>query len=360
MARGRVAVALLVVGLLGTAGCGGKPGGSGSSPGPSASPAPSPPSPIPVGTPLVFRTDNAFNARQLGIKDIRALDPDQAYVTTPHYNIGLDAVLTTTTLDQPQINAVGLNSTRSGPPVYGPLNAEPGHEFLLAHTVGGPRGRAYAQPGGKAEVAIRIGDRTSTVSADEVNWGLVLVQVPVGTDPFLVVTDAGRTLSISLRTGKRGESVPSYRVLGGLAGLKTVIEVDRFGQIPLELTLGASLLPYVDGRGWAPAGHAWLDVSPSAMVVGEDVDLHLALPASFEVRGASGPFLVLPAGSLDTTATMSLGSGGTVAFFDVPDNLRSLRYLIRLNLTVTGAKDHAKLGWRPVGPTTGSGTITLA
>src|SRR5882724_423185 len=126
----RLTVALVVLGVLGTAGCGGGQTGAPVSAQSSARASASP-SRFSIDGPLILKTDNSFDAHQLRIKDVRDLDPNQAYVTTPHANLGLDAVLTTNTLDQQQINAIGLNSTRSGPSVFGPLNAPAGYEFLL-------------------------------------------------------------------------------------------------------------------------------------------------------------------------------------------------------------------------------------
>jgi hypothetical protein len=353
-----VAAGLLVLGLLAAAGCGGGAAPAGH-PSASLAASPSPSAVIPVGAPLVLRTDSGFNPRTLGIKDFHPLDPDHAYVTTPHFNIGLDAVLTTSTLEQLQINAIGLNSRRGEPAVYGPLTAAPGHEFLLVHTTGGPRGLADTSLDGHATAAVRVGDQSAPVPTENLAWALIVAQVPVGADALLAITDAGQTVSISLRTGQRGESAPSFRALHGTGSLKTVIEVDRYGRLAVQLTLGATLEPYADGHGWAAPGRAWLQLTTEAAVVSEDIELHLAVADSFQPSWPGHPDR-LPAGSLDTTTHQVLSSGGKGYYIDVPDGLRSLRYTIRMAMTVTSAKDHATLGWHPVGPASASGTITLA
>jgi hypothetical protein len=357
MARRFMAV-LAVVGLLGTAGCGGGPARGGASAQPSARASASPP-PASIDGPVVLKTSNSFDVHQLGISDIHPLDPNQAYVITPHSNIGLDAVLTTTTLDQRQINAMGLNSRPAAPPVYGPLKAPPGHEYLLTHVSGGPQGLADRQSGSTPLFSIRIGDQVTTAPVNDVAATLIVVPVPVGTDAFLVVEDADRTWTISLRTGKRGEATPSYRSMRDFGKLETLIQVDRYGQIPLSLGLGATLTPYVEGRGWAASGHAWLKIEPKADVISSDIDLHLDLPASFDVHPPNGNPSTLPAGSLDTAKGSVLSSAAGEYYFDVPDNLRSLRYTIKLAMTVTASSDNAKLNWHALRSSSSAGTLTL-
>src|SRR2546430_6055714 len=356
-----ITAALVVLVGLATSGCAtsSRPGARATT-GSSPSAAPSPP-PIPAGTASILKPDNGFDPHQLRISTTTDLKSDQAYVKTPHFNIGLDVVQATTALDQQQINALGMNSARSGPAVHAPLTADAGHEFLITHTTGGPRGMADSQPGAKPQLAIRVGDKSSFVAAGDLEWSRVIVtQLPAGSDAFLVVTDAGRTLSISLRTGKRGEATPSYTALSGSVELPTLLQVDRYRQVGIQTKIYCSLLPYAEGHGWAAPGHAWLVVHLDADVIGSDIDLHLSVPGSFELRRSDGQALALPAGTLDTAGTGPLGSATIETVLDIPDNACSLRYAIRLSMTVTASSAHAKLSWRPVGGrSSASGTITL-
>lgn len=115
-----------------------------------------------------------------------------------------------------------------------------------------------------------------------------MVEVPHGVHPTLQVTDAGRAQSLDLRTGAVAGALAGYRpyrtsasTLDGVSGADTV-----------SASVTASLDPYRDGPGWAPAGSVWLTVTVRVLVQG---DRPVTVDGSaFTVTGPTGPTGPIP------------------------------------------------------------------
>jgi hypothetical protein len=106
--------------------------------------------------------------------------------------------------------------------------------------------------------------------------------------------------------------------------------------------------PYLDGRGWAPAGQAWLVVSV-VLSVPPPVRLRLDLAASLTLRGPTGPVGVVPAGTVLVPTPDPAGGLDLVARWTgavaVPAGLRSLTASFAVVGTFTRPGSTTRLGY---------------
>jgi hypothetical protein len=197
---------------------------------------------------------------------------------------------------------------------------------------------------------------------------VLVVNVPVGSDATLAITDAGETKSISLRTGERDDSGdrPADTLLGGSVDLAEGVVIDGVTQSGYYdgLTVRVTLTPsaHMDEQGWAPDGSMWLEIHLSlnyAGLVAEQARLELDLAGSLTITGSDGTAVEVPAETAETTITVD----GALAILDwsgvaeVPDTLRGFEVSYATQGTFT-APDGSQRSFtrQPVTPT---GTIEL-
>lgn len=183
--------------------------------------------------------------------------------------------------------------------------------------------------------------------------GTVGFAVPTGTAPVLKVTDAGRTQSIDLSTGRRGrdaiagfhpvrrgewasgDASTSIRLSGpGVAGLSTA---ERLATVAFQ-SVDAELQPYVEGRGWARPGRAWLVLETEIGYGRPAADY--GRPDSVEVRpssltgsGPGAPRIVFGGDPIRIGAVGS-PSEDSVLTADVPAGLRQVTLTFQFRGTV--------------------------
>jgi hypothetical protein len=148
-----------------------------------------------------------------------------------------------------------------------------GYEFLCLEQGDSRVGGAYPVEGNDKVSARVLIDRVSRPLPNLPTSGLV-ISVPVGHPAILQVTDDGRTQSMDLRTGQRGDDAiagyyhphdliiksAKYDAKGRASFLGAGLDVGV--QLSLEQLRG-SVQPWIPGRGWAPDGKAWLELSGS-------------------------------------------------------------------------------------------------
>jgi hypothetical protein len=295
-------------------------------------------------------------------------DTHASYVVGPRYHVGIDAVAIT-----PRFTAnsklylvakrpeAGPGPSQSGPSQSEPggparpltLQAPPGHELVVAHlfdvpgkTINGDTGFGAGDPTDPKllDLSVRMGqDPPVRLGSHLSNGSLVLVSVPVGADPRLVVDDhSGHPQSLNLRTGGRADALallypsrtmdlptPVTARLAYTAG-------GEQGTLDLTMKVWVNLVPWEAGRGWARPGGAWLLVGLALDVpsVGMYGTLTLDAARTFTLRGAGGGTLrALP----DTVALTQ--SRGARVMFDVPDSFRTGTLGIALAGTVAVDND---------------------
>ncbi len=251
--------------------------------------------------------------------------PSDSALVGPHYAVGLDSIAVADRLSQAQRAALGLpDSGRSGA-----LLPAPGTEFLLVHAADRtPAGGLPDAGDGSPTAAVLVGASTRQLSTGVPAANSVLVvSVPTGGGGALRVTDAGRGQSIDLRTGRPGPDVnplfhPQWTATAQLSDLDRIDGIDR--SIRVRLGLVVTLRPYLPGKGWAPAGRAWLAVDVT-LAVQREVGLKLDLAKSLTLR-TDGP-LAIPGGTTLVAAPDPAGGTDLVARwsggFNVPADLRA-------------------------------------
>ncbi|MBO3744268.1 hypothetical protein [Actinoplanes flavus] len=148
----------------------------------------------------------------------------------------------------------------------GPVSAGPDNEFLLIRLSGQVGKKAYvmfpAPLTDNEQVKIRVGDETRVMPGLQGSDGVLLLVVPIGSPVTLAVTEAGRTQSIDLRTGK--PDAQSAALAAGSA--EGEANWDVYGRYPgdkiggqVNVKASAYLTPF-DGT-YAKPGKIWLDVN---------------------------------------------------------------------------------------------------
>lgn len=181
---------------------------------------------------------------------------------------------------------------------------------------------------------IETGERTVEMDALPDPGGIAVVAVRDSEDALLVVEDAGREQSISLRTGRRQAAIDGYYRLAdqdldhryeatGRAGTTIPLGGDADeGDVTVGLDLGsATRTPWDWDRGWAPSGRAWLRImssSPTGMLTSSaDPGVgHLTLRALRAERVFS---VVDETGEEIAALPAELGTTTSSVLFDVPD-----------------------------------------
>lgn len=203
---------------------------------------------------------------------------------------------------------------------------------------------------------------------------IVVASVPKGAPVQLRVTELGRTQTLDVRTGKRGEDAiagyyrPTRQKLNFERDLPAGIVADGRPYQP-ELKLidsafsdlsepTAMLAPWNPTDGWAPDGRAWL-VLPSPILSGEafggpTLELAIDEPTSFRVRLPDGTEIAERGGTQEVNLrTASLSKAPAPVLFDVPADVTTGTYLIDLNpVRITARYSNATLParWQPAPP----------
>jgi hypothetical protein len=325
-----------------------------------ASPSPSPTkvAPIPVGSARVLHPETGVDLHRAGLASVQDLDPAKAHIATPHVDLGLDLVATATTLNQAQLNSLGFNAeNQPGPGVVGPLTADPGHEFLFTEV----KGNVATQSGG-ARVVIRVGDQETPPINDDGLYphALIVSQVPAGGEAFIVIDDSGQKPSLSLRTGKPGGPAPAYAARRDTLEFAMDIQADGFGQIRIALYVSLTQQRYDTTRGWAPDGHAWLNVAVDLLLDTKDLLAHVGFARLVQLHRQDGTAVGLPSSTLDTTVGTPLSAGSHDETVDVPSSTTAYRYTLQLPVTLTTTASGAAVNYHAITATSITGTTTLS
>lgn len=286
-----------------------------------------------------------------GVEGVRRFPTQSATLRGPHFSYTVKATATLSKLTPDQAEYFELPAGAA---------PAPGHEILLAE-LEPARGYLPADAAGTApqRVEVLAGSVSRRLELRSTLIGTIVMSVPAGSKPVLRVTDAGRPQSLDLTTGKRGpDAATGYypvrevewragnNVLTGLllsgpgaAGMSTN---ERVAGIQLSDADG-TLVPYVEGRGWAEAGRAWLALGPevqySRLSAGTDKDDQITVDLrSFTVTGPGGtrypvsgkPIVIGGPTSPDDFPIGQNGAGRLLV--DVPATLRRAT----LSFTFTG------------------------
>jgi len=239
--------------------------------------------------------------------------------------------------------ATGPALTESGvPAALGPARAPDGEELLLVAME-----YPHVQDGlDEAPTAELVVDGTATAlerltyvdNDPEFRGGVILMaSVPIGRPVALRVTDAGRTQTLDVRTGDRGEDAIDLYYRNNTQEMDTSTSLTTgvttpAGHHPFELTVGyappdgsmpttAALTAFSDT--WAPDGRAWLVVPRPGAAVRSDASFYRLTvddPTVFTLRLPDGTVLpALPGGGLDVSRdALSTIPSGPHVLFDVP------------------------------------------
>jgi hypothetical protein len=312
-----------------------------------------------IGVPLGL--DDPFSALGLTATQL----PADALLVGPHFGVRFDGYATTNQLAFDQLHTLGLAFEPDGGM---PLRAGAGREFLLVHAVEKPPIAALpglAPDGDPAPTwTVSNGGAAHPLARPIASGEVLVVNVAAGEDPVLTVTSYGRPQSLGLRSGRRHDDAIAlyYPRLSASADYDEWLHIDGPGgshqTVPMPVSIDMALQPYVDGRGWASPGRAWLDV---LVVVGSIPNAALALDLvhTLSLRGPDGRALAVPAGSVLTTGPQVNGTppGGSLWIaVDVPASLRqvAVAYATVGAITMNGQPVHFSRT-----PQHNGGTVTL-
>lgn len=152
---------------------------------------------------------------------------------------------------------------------------------------------------------------------------VIAVSVRKGEDAELELTDHGKKQTLDLRTGKRS-SDPVFAPLYREANTQEIAKPYRgsatnyreFGTVSLSVDVDeAALVPYVEDKGYAPAGKAWLVVAVTEQGSSSNAEF---LPSTyrFTVDGKDSTISDVPAGSVHFLVT-AVSADLTTATFTV-------------------------------------------
>jgi hypothetical protein len=336
------------------------------------------PSPTPSPTPPVLGEDYALLGPLPGVLDAApdptSFDPAQALLTGPHFSFSVPAVASVTGA-LPAGVATGLHLATG-------MTVPPGHQLLVAEITGPATGRAVSGPVGSVTIVVADGaeERPIRGGATALTTGTLAVVLPEGATPLLKVTDAGRTQSLDLTSGRRGTdaiagyypvrtgthegndaTATSVRLYG--AAVAALSTQERLATVALN-DLPVDLLPYAEGRGWAKPGRAWAVVTASVGYVRATdptkPDVVVVPPSCFTATGPGGTRVTLSGQPIrigEGGTTPAAGRADTTLTGDVPASLRQLTVVFRFCGTITTAAGQAT--YRPDANPTQTARITL-
>lgn len=339
-----------------------------------AEPAPATTPARPAVVPADFA--RSFPAQGLVRPDVpghRALDPAVAFLHGPHVAWRVPAVASVS-------GAVPRRLTDELGLAAGATPA-PGHELLVVDLAVGGANSAFrvAEPGDPVRVAIDTGTTSRSVPLPATTFvaGTLAVSVPTGAHPQLRVTDAGRTQTLDLVTGRRGpDAIASYyptpqgtwpadsgrattlRLYG--AAVAALGPADRLASIQLA-ELPVALDPWVPGRGWAAPGRAWLVLQPEVGYGRRSIEQYqdtVTVPLScFRVTGPDGRPLPLAGEPLAIGGRPGAGSAETELIADVPATLRRVTVAFAFRGTI--ATENGAVTFQVLANPTRTGVVTL-
>lgn len=297
--------------------------------------------------------------------------PADATLTGPHHRVTLLGVVATEELTRDQLRALGIRGLHDDPDT--PLHAGPGQEFLLVYFGEPQSGGMPASE--KVTAAVEVAGGELPLRALPLPFEVLLLNVPAGADPTLVVTDVGRQAKISLRTGQRlggDEEHPADLLQGDGLQLQELIRVPGLSEDPGEvLTVEVSVRPYsyLDDRGAPADGHMWLRLEfelqaiTCSFCIAENATISLDLSRSLTVLASDGEELSIPSGTvIEPSVVTPLGVTYLTwhGFYEVPDTLRSFEVWYETHATLTRDDGGTWSYERIAGETAGTLELTLA
>ena len=226
------------------------------------------------------------------------------------------------------------------------LHAAAGSELLVVHVDDQvPPATVLPVVGAAPVAAVVVSGQSRPLGAVPAADSVLVVNAPVGAAVSLTIRDANQLQSIDLRSGRPGGERPLFLPqYTGVVQLLDRVHVDgvdasRHSQ-PITVMLTATLRPYVNKGGWAPAGKVWLDVD-AVLSVPPPISVSLNLASSVTLRAPDGTVLHLPPDALLRASSDPDASGSRTAHWTgpvaVPASLRSLRIGFAVTGTVTRA-----------------------
>ncbi|TDD63004.1 hypothetical protein E1263_01460 [Kribbella antibiotica] len=311
-----------------------------------------------------------------GSLDGEAPPAGDGVLRTPHSTHWLESLALRTEVREPEAQQLGIPA----------FSVEPGQEIVIA-SFKVPGAPAYSGKT-KATALVAAGKQTHPVDLfgayDPVaekyrvsDSQTVVACVPIGTQVELRATDAGRTVSLDLRTGKRGAgaALPSaynaapalgddYQATGLLITQpRGKFEVDS-GSYDLKVRIRSAafgLTPWTPTRGWAPRGTTWAVLSGLAITAQTAdstgpkrnllfVTAVLDLASTFQLTPAGGRRLAAPSARFKVPSIRTPNHSTDVPdlVWAVPDTFTRgvLRIAPHGSLTVDYANASVPAAWK--------------
>ncbi|WP_405062500.1 hypothetical protein OG474_12900 [Kribbella sp. NBC_01505] len=325
------------------------------------------PPPLPVRAAGIYVFSGSF--------DGQAPPAGDGVLITPHSTHSLESLALRTEVQGPEALQLGIDA----------FSVEPGHEIVIA-SFKEPGPPAYSEKA-KATLVVAAGKQTHPVdlfgpydpvgrSYREFRSQTVVACVPIGTPVELLATDAGRTVSLDLRTGKRGAGAyplsayntaqarlgSDFRATSGIisrpAG-RFQVDAEMYN-LDFGIHYAAfGVRPWTPTRGWAPRGTTWA-VLASLSVTGRTADglgknrdeywsvtTVLDLASTFQLTPAGGRRLAGPPGKFKVPIISASGLDIPDLIWAVPDTFTEgvIRIQPQGSLTVEYANRRIPAAW---------------
>lgn len=213
--------------------------------------------------------------------------------------------------------------------------------------------------------AIQIGDErkqlkdvASLHSGGDPESTSIVVSAPVGSDPQLLVSAAGKDQTISLTTGKRTSKVAEAFYAGKYdVGVSRQYAAQTFKKGDFELSLSllfsnARLVPFDPERGWAPEGKNWLVLNTEQVEAdwnGYPYSLFYDRQKTIAVKDGNGRTYK----DLVKSETWESGPRNVTPVFEVAGDATTFTVSYKPAFTFSSSESAAFYQ-----PTTGAGTLT--
>jgi hypothetical protein len=260
-----------------------------------------------------------------------------------------------------------------------------GHQLLLAEITGPATGKPVSGYSDGVRIAVTDGTDSRDIRGGAVALtnGTLAVVLPADAEPVLVITDAGRAQSLDLVSGRRGkDAVAGYypvrrgeyessdatdtglRLYG--AAVAALSSQERLAAVGLN-DMPASLMPWVEGRGWAKPGRSWLVLEASvgygrASASVTDPDVVVVPVSCFAARGSGGRIALsgepIRIGEGGSPTSPAAGYADTTLVGDVPASLREVTVVFTFRGAITTPQ--GPVTYSPYANPTQTARITLA
>ena len=260
-----------------------------------------------------------------------------------NFRFEMTQVGTTTRFTTEQLKVLGGERTEA-------VSAPAGAEYLVVVA-------AFDFVANGVEPVFHLGDRV--VKQKGLVGSVLVLTAPVGAPVSLDVTHFGRTQTMDLRTGRGSNLVTGYPAPSDGVLIQCYVRVTEPGvkltntlhnEAVIAMRLTASVVPWLEDKGWAPNDRQWLLLRPEVQLGALDDELGATVDLAADLT-VTGPGGRLPVTGTANTAGTTGGDNRSRSeqAFDVPAGRVALgvTFTFRGTMSFAGKPARYSLGGGP-------------